>query len=214
MTGRWKYLYLGAVLLWMSSAAWAAGSVTRVVLDTELGELVLEVDGARAPKAAAYFLGFIDRGEYDGATFYRAGSTDQAPEVQLIQGGLFVSGLNRATPVRIEDFGVPALEQFDTTKDTGLRHEYATVSLARDLLDTGHVIPEIVIHFRDTPEMDYGGRSKPDERGFPAFGRVVEGMDVARAIAASELGGTTNISFLMGQILTDPVRITRAYRAP
>jgi peptidyl-prolyl cis-trans isomerase A (cyclophilin A) len=183
-----------------------------VVLVTDLGEIVIEVYEKRAPKTSAYFLDFVDSGDYNGAKFYRAASLDRSPGVQLIQGGMLIEGLNSTDPVSIDDFDVPVLEHFETTRKTGLKHEYATVSLARDLLATGHVIPEIVICFRAIPEMDYGGRNKPDERGFPAFGKVVRGMDVAQKISAGDPGGATNIEFLKGQIFSTPVRVTRAYR--
>ncbi len=216
MIGGWKCLYLSTILFCISNTVFAAQpaeeDTTLVVLETELGKLVLEIYEAQAPSAAAYFLGYVDRGDYDGATFYRAGSLDQTNEVQLIQGGLLLEALNSASPPDVADFGAHFLEQFDATNQTGLIHEYGSVSLARDLLDTGHVIPEIVICFRATPAMDYGGRNKPDARGFPAFGKVVAGMDVAQAIADRERSGSTNIEFLKGQILSSPLRISRAYR--
>jgi peptidyl-prolyl cis-trans isomerase A (cyclophilin A) len=55
------------------------------------------------------------------------------------------------------------------------------------------------------PALDFGGARHPDGQGFAAFGHVVAGMDVVRAIWNGHADG---------QRLTPPVAITRAYRAP
>jgi cyclophilin family peptidyl-prolyl cis-trans isomerase len=88
-----------------------------------------------------------------------------------------------------------------------------TVSLARDLVDTGFALPEIFICLGDFPQLDFGGRAQPDELGFPAFGEVVIGRDIAEKIAESETAGTARIGMLEGQILTRAVAITAAQRS-
>ncbi len=60
------------------------------------------------------------------------------------------------------------------------------------------------ICINDQPELDYGGRRNPDGQGFAAFGRVVRGMDVVRAIQALPA---------RGQELTPPVKIIAVRRA-
>jgi peptidyl-prolyl cis-trans isomerase A (cyclophilin A) len=55
----------------------------------------------------------------------------------------------------------------------------------------------------DQPELDFGGERNPDGQGFAAFGRVVAGMDLVRAIHASPADG---------QQLDPPVPIQRAVR--
>ncbi len=96
------------------------------------------------------------------------------------------------------------------TDDTGLRHENGTVSFARDLDGTGHVLPELFICLDDYPELDAGGRSEPDECGFPAFGTVVAGHDVVASIGALDTDGVSPFERLRGEILTHPVGILRA----
>ena len=93
------------------------------------------------------------------------------------------------------------------TTDTRLRHRRGTASLARDLLDTGHVLPELFLCLDEYPELDAGGRTEPDDRGFPAFGTVVDGLDVATAIADGEVTGRSPFDQLRGEILSEPVRI-------
>lgn len=184
----------------------------RVLMETELGDITIALDLERAPEAGAYFLGFVDRGRYDGATLYRAGSLDGGDSPQLVQGGLLQWALVSNERVNLAEFGIATLPDFETTAQSGLQHDYATVSLARDLLYSGDVIPEFVIYLRRAAQVDAGGSDRPDHRGYPAIGQVVAGMDVVRAVTDRERNGPTSIPFLRGQVLTEPVRIHRAAR--
>ena len=38
------------------------------------------------------------------------------------------------------------------------------------------------IYINDQPELDYKGKRNPDEQGFAAFGKVIEGMDIVLKI--------------------------------
>ena len=55
----------------------------------------------------------------------------------------------------------------------------------------------------DQPELDFGGKRNPDGQGFAAFGQVVEGMDVVRAI---------HVSAAEGQKIDPPVLIQSVVR--
>jgi peptidyl-prolyl cis-trans isomerase A (cyclophilin A) len=46
----------------------------------------------------------------------------------------------------------------------------------------GTASTELFICIGDQPSLDFGGKRNPDNQGFAAFGKVVEGMEVARAI--------------------------------
>ena len=104
------------------------------------------------------------------------------------------------------------LPEFDTTDDSGITHGNGTVSLARNILASGDGIPEFFICTGDSPVFDVNGRTEPDTRGFPAFGKVIEGMDVVEKIAARETDGISKTDAVKGQILTAPVPIEKAYR--
>ena len=175
-------------------------------IETELGVIVVAAHVDRAPITSAYVQQLVDAGRYDGASFYRTTTLGRPDRRPLIQGGPLapvITGSSRKSP------DVPMLETIETTGTTGLRHEAGTVSLARDLGRTGHVLPELFICLDDYPELDAGGRTKPDARGFPAFGTVISGLDVVTAIAARDADGTTPIELLRGQVLTQPVPILR-----
>lgn len=176
-------------------------------IETDLGEIVIAVHVDKAPLTAAYVRQLADDGLFTDTSFYRSTTLGRPDRLPLIQGGpMGARMLGTGTISRT----IPMLTTFETTADTGIRHRHGTVSLARDLLDTGHAMPELFLCLGDYPELDAGGRTEPDERGFPAFGTVVAGDDVVAAIAAREANGTSPIERLRGEILTHPVRITNA----
>lgn len=165
----------------------------RVVIDTEMGAIELEVDVARAPVTAGNFLRYLDGGHYDGGTFFRTVHAENQPDdsirIAVIQGG--------RNP-EAEAFPAIALER---TSETGLLHVDGAVSMGRTGPDTA--THSFFICVGDQPSLDFGGMRNPDGQGFAAFGRVVAGMDVVRAIHAAPYDA---------QQLTPPVRIGRAYR--
>ena len=179
----------------------------RLRIETDRGTIDIAVHVDRAPTTAAYVRQLVDGGRFADTTFYRSTTLGVPERRPLIQGGPLSSvvlGSNTANPK------VAMLESIETTDDTGLLHRNGTVSLARDLDRTGQVLPELFICLDDYPELDAGGRSEPDDRGFPAFGTVVAGLDVVAAIAALATDGSSPFERLAGEILTEPVRILSA----
>ena len=77
---RWLLPALSVLLLVVAhGATWAQ----KVRLDTSLGEIVIELDAAKAPKSVANFLEYVKAGHYDGTVFHRV-----IPNF-MIQGGGF-----------------------------------------------------------------------------------------------------------------------------
>jgi len=186
----------------------------QVALETGLGRIVIEVYEDKAPRNAAYFLEFVASGAYDGGSFYRAGASvaaDAHPS-RIIQGGFLFNAATGEFSLEQNGSPVKTLPDFDTTEDSGIKHVYGTVSLARDILASGDGIPEIFICTGDSPVFDVNGRTEPDTRGFPAFGKVIEGMDVVKKIAAQPTDGISKTEAVKGQILTAPVPIETACR--
>ena len=66
----------------------------------------------------------------------------------------------------------------------------------------------------DQPSLDFGGTRNEDGLGFAAFGHVKSGMDVVHAIHQMESTAPTDITYLRGQLLNEPVTIRKAYRQP
>lgn len=166
-----------------------------VVLETSLGRIDLAIDTVAAPVTGANFLRYVDAGLYGDGTFYRVVTPDNQPDdevrIEVIQGGM-----NRAR--RDEAFAPILLE---STATTGLRHLDGTLSMARGGPDSARA--EFFICIGDQPELDEGGARNADGRGFAAFGRVISGMDIVRAIQAHPAEG---------QYLIDRVPIVAAVR--
>ena len=169
----------------------------RVVVRTDRGDIEVELDAARAPKTAANFLRYVDAGLYDGGRFHRtvtpANQPDSKVKIEVIQAGV--------NPAKAKDEFPPV--KLERTRDTGLSHKDGTISMARDGPDTA--TGDFFVCVGAQPELDFGGKRNPDGQGFAAFGRVVKGMDVVRAIQKAPAGG---------QALTPPVRIAKASRRP
>jgi peptidyl-prolyl cis-trans isomerase A (cyclophilin A) len=144
----------------------------RVLIDSEAGPIVIELDAARAPRTVTNFLRYVDEQFFDGTSFYRTVTAGNQPDtlikIEVIQGG--ADGSKAAhQPIALEPTSV-----------TGMKHRDGTVSMARNGPDTA--TSEFFICVGDQPELDFGGRRNPDGQGFAAFGRVVKGLAVVKLI--------------------------------
>ena len=172
-----------------------------VRVETTLGNIDLAIDIRRAPITAANFLRYVDGGFYDGGMINRAVRADNTMrhdvKIEVIQVQIDAAR-------RRQQFPPIPLER---TSVTGLKHVDGAVSMARSGPDTATASFSIVIG--DQPEMDHGGRRNPDGQGFAVFGRVVNGMDVVRAIQRSPTGQRGAYGT---ETLDPPVKILKAYR--
>ena len=169
----------------------------RVVLETSAGLILVETD-PRAPITAANFLRYVDDGRFDGADFYRG--MQLGPVAGLVQGGTANS------PERV----LPAIPH-EPTSQTGLSHTDGAMSMAR--FEPGTATGDFFIIVGNVSALD-AGRSAPGDPGFAVFGRVVEGMDLVRAILAAPKSPTEGEGVMRGQMLDPRVRIVSARRAP
>jgi peptidyl-prolyl cis-trans isomerase A (cyclophilin A) len=189
-------LAAAAVVGVVSIARPAAQTPVRVLVQTELGDIVLEIDTTRAPNTAANFLRYVDEGHYNGGTFHRTVKMDNQPDspvkIEVIQAGVSAEHASDGFPP------IP----LERTSVTGLRHTDGVISMARGQADSASSGWFICIN--DQPALDFGGARNPDGQGFAAFGRVVGGMDVVRKIQQAP---NTD-----AQRLTPPIKILRAAR--
>ncbi|MEW5765292.1 MAG: peptidylprolyl isomerase, partial [Acidobacteriota bacterium] len=139
----------------------------QVLLHTEEGTILLEVDLVRAPITAANFLRYVEAGRYDGGLFHRTVRADNQPQ-NSVKIGVVQAGVKPG--LEAEDFPPIPLER---TSVTGLRHVDGALSMARSEPDTA--TSDFFLCVGDQPELDFGGRRNPDGQGFAAFGRVISG---------------------------------------
>jgi peptidyl-prolyl cis-trans isomerase A (cyclophilin A) len=177
--------------------------IVKVRLETDAGNIILQLDGRHAPITTANFLAYVDQHRFDGITFYRASRTPRTPGRGFIQGGIRRNAM----------LGLPPIAHEPTSR-TGLRHVDGTISMAR--LEPGSAMGDFFIVSGAMPSMD-AGQTRPssgnhDREGYAAFGRVVEGMDIVRRILAGPTIANAGAGALRGQMLERPVRIVRAAR--
>jgi peptidyl-prolyl cis-trans isomerase A (cyclophilin A) len=150
-----------------------------VELQTELGNIQIELHEKEAPITVANFLRYVDEGRYNPGSFYRVQVGEaqlMGPPVGVIQGGLWAGDSTKMLPP------IP----FESTQQTGLRHTSGTVSMAK-FGDGDGARAEFFIVIGEQPHLDYRervlvGDSAVTMPGYAAFGKVVSGASTVRAI--------------------------------
>ena len=141
----------------------------RVIIDTSLGKITVELNAEKAPISVKNFLQYVDDKHYDGTTFHRV-----IPDF-MIQGGGYEAGMKeKKTREPIKNEG-----------GNGLRNERGTLAMAR----TGVPDSATSQFFINVKDNDFLDRAKArDGVGYAVFGKVVEGMEVVDAIRRVETG--------------------------
>lgn len=173
-----------------------------VILDTTSGAIEITVYPDKAPSSAGDFLRYVDDGLYDGQGFYRVVHADNDPlnmGMSLIQGG------------RLDQEMVGNPIAHELTTETGISNADGAVAIARLEPGTGSAA-YFFINIGNNDFLDTGGSRNPDGQGYATFARVTDGLDVAREIQKMETAAESDNAVTQGQILKDPVIITRAYR--
>jgi len=152
------------------------GQPPRVRLATTLGDVVIELDSAKAPVSTENFARYVDAGHYDGTIFHRV------IDGFMIQGGGFTKDM-RQKPVN------PPIKNESTN---GLKNDNYTVAMARtNVRDSA--TSQFFINVKDNDFLNFAGDSNP---GYAVFGKVVEGKEVVdkiKKVATGNSGGHQNV---------------------
>lgn len=170
-------------------------------IDTPQGSIVVELYRDKAPVTVANYLKYVDRGLFNGATFYRASRPPgyTATDYGSIQGGL------QNDPAKV----LPPIAHEPTTK-TGLKHGDGTISMGRHAPGTAQA--DWFITLGDMSYLDADPKNPRGQPGFAAFGQVVEGLEVVKKIIALPVDPNKGEGAMKGEILRQPVRITKVSR--
>ncbi|UAM99955.1 peptidylprolyl isomerase [Polaribacter litorisediminis] len=146
------------------------------IIETNEGNLLIELYPEKAPISVANFLEYVDKGLYENSSFYRvttpANEAGRTIKIEVIQGGI-LDEEKQLAPIKIE-----------TTKQTGILHKKGTLSMARDEPNTA--TNHFFICVNAQPSLDFGGKRNPDGLGFAAFGKVIEGSEIVKKIQNRE----------------------------
>ena len=136
----------------------------RVKLETSMGDIVLKLDYARAPKTVTNFLRYVRDGYYNGTIFHRV------IDGFMIQGGGRLPSL------------APKLSRrpIKNEADNGLKNTMYTIAMARTS-EPHSATSEFFINVSDNAFLDHTAKTESGW-GYAVFGEVVEGRDVVDKI--------------------------------
>ena len=141
----------------------------QVLLITAKGSITVELDPTLAPVSTNNFLSYVNKGFYRDTLFHRV-----IPKF-VVQGGGYTTGMVKKTeqsaPIELES-------------NKGLSNVRGSLAMARTNLPNS-ATSEFYINLVDNLSLDYKNAANP---GYAVFGKVVQGMDVADAIAAEPTG--------------------------
>ncbi len=182
--------WLAAAVLLTVSLNLSARDFPVVVIETSLGDITIQLEHRRAPITVQNFLGYVERGDYDGTIFHRV-----IPGF-MVQGG----GFHPDMTLR------PEGQMIRNEADNGLNNIQGTVAMARtSAIDSASnqffINVDNNLHLNHKPTSctreqvasveaaREKGLFKPlscDSFGYAVFGQVIDGMDVVRAIEIVE----------------------------
>lgn len=178
-------LFLASLFGSLTVSADAANPV--VSIETNHGEITLELDRVNAPITVDNFLKYVEKGHYDGTLFHRV------METFMIQGG----GMN-------EDFSEKeTMDPIKNEANNGLSNARGSVAMAR----TNDPHSATSQFFINVVKNDFLNFTAPNGSGwgYTVFGKVTHGMDVVDKIRKVATGSHLG----HGNVPTEPVIITK-----
>ncbi|MDH1903963.1 peptidylprolyl isomerase [Comamonas aquatica] len=163
-------LSLAAVLA-TTSTHWAIAAdiaKPRVKITTSLGDFVVELDPAKAPKTVENFLQYVADKHYDGTVFHRV------IDGFMIQGGGFTADMQQK----------PTRAAIPLEAKNGLKNDRYTIAMAR----TSNPDSATAQFFINVANNDMLNAPQPDGHGYAVFGKVVQGQAVVDKIRSVATG--------------------------
>jgi len=153
-----------------TSASAAEADHPRVMIETNLGNIVLELNKSKAPGSVDNFIRYVNEGYYDNTIFHRVISNF------MIQGGGFTKSLQKKD----------THSQIQNEAHNGLKNVRGSIAMAR----TSAPHSATAQFFINVVNNDFLNHSAPTPRGwgYAVFGKVVEGMDVVDKIRKQATG--------------------------
>jgi peptidyl-prolyl cis-trans isomerase B (cyclophilin B) len=148
----------------------AQGAKPRVLLKTNHGDIVVELEPEKTPKTVENFLTYVRDGHYDGTVFHRVILGF------MIQGGGFDESLQEKK----------SRDSIENEADKGLANERGTIAMARTS-DPHSASSQFFINTKFNAFLNHSSKSR-DGWGYTAFGTVIQGMDIVSGISSVKTG--------------------------
>jgi len=152
-----------------ASVAPKAAAGPQVILETNKGDITIELNEKKAPGTVKNFLQYVDEGFFNGVVFHRV------MDGFMIQGGGFELK---------KDGTIEQKKTHGTIKNeskNGLKNKRGTIAMARTS-DPHSASAQFFINHKDNGNLDYPSF---DGWGYAIFGKVIKGMDVVDAISST-----------------------------
>lgn len=163
--------------------------MTKVRLQTSKGDIVLELDEAKAPITVANFLRYVDEGFYDGTIFHRVIANF------MVQGGGFTKEMiQKKTHAEIVN-----------ESSNGLQNKRGAIAMARTPAPNS-ASSQFFINVVDNSFLDKANAQ--DRVGYCVFGKVTEGLDVLDQIKSVKTGNSKG----HGDVPLEAIVISKASR--
>ncbi len=147
-----------------SALAQAEGEKKMIKLETNKGDIIIELNTEKAPISSENFLQYVNEGFYDGVIFHRVIKNF------MIQGGGFDTDMNQK-----ENRG-----NIQNEADNGLKNKKYTLAMARTP-DPHSASSQFFINTKDNAFLDFTSPT-PQGWGYAVFGQVVEGKEIVDEI--------------------------------
>jgi peptidyl-prolyl cis-trans isomerase B (cyclophilin B) len=144
--------------------------MTKVKLQTSMGDIVIELDTEKAPVTAENFLQYVRDGFYDNTVFHRVINGF------MVQGGGFEPGLKQK-PVRAP---------IENEAANGVKNDAYTVAMARTS-DPHSATAQFFFNVVNNNFLNFRA-ANADGFGYCVFGNVVQGREVIDKIKAVPTG--------------------------
>ncbi len=177
------FMALTSTALALPAWAQAPADATRVRLNTSAGDIVLELDAAKAPKTVENFVQYVKDKHYDGTVFHRV------IDGFMIQGGGFTADMTQK----------PTRAPIPLESRNGLTNGRGTIAMARTS-NPNSATAQFFINVVDNAMLN---APNPDGHGYAVFGKVVEGtalVDKIKAVATGNKGPHQNVPNTPGTI--------------
>jgi peptidyl-prolyl cis-trans isomerase A (cyclophilin A)/peptidyl-prolyl cis-trans isomerase B (cyclophilin B) len=165
---------LAAAALFAVGAAPVQAANPQVELDTTAGKIKIELYPDAAPKTVENFLAYVKAKTYDGTQFHRV-----IPNFMIQGGGYDAEFKQKPTKPPVEN-------EAGQSSKAGLLNVPGTVAMARTG-DPHSATSQFFINVADNKSLNFREATVPGY-GYTVFGKVVDGMDVVKKIAAAPTG--------------------------